>query len=72
MTNTLPGTEYTTSFTSSASITTLTGVLESDQTYSFKVYLTGDMPMNSYFTLSVPSLVGMPSAGVSGLSMTCQ
>lgn len=72
ITNTLPGTESTTSYTSEASITTETGVLEEGQTYRFKVYMPGDLPKDSYYTLYVPTTVGMPSSGVSGLTLTCQ
>jgi hypothetical protein len=49
--NTDPGDQFTTDFTSVAAIETLTGVMEEDQTYSFSVYMTGDLPMDSYFTL---------------------
>lgn len=69
--NSLPGDEDSTSYNSVAEITTLTGVLEEDQTYSFSVYMTGDLPMSGYFTLKIPTAVGMPSAGINGLTLTC-
>lgn len=70
--NTLPGDEDTTDYTSSMSITTLTGVLEEDQTYEFSVYTTGDIPMNGYFTLYVPTSVGMPTNDVDDMTLTCE
>jgi len=50
---------------------TNTGVLEKDIKYQFEIYLTGDLPVNSYFTMIVPSEVGMPTNSVSGLEMEC-
>jgi hypothetical protein len=69
--NTDPGDQFSTDFTSSAEILTLTGVLEEDQTYFFKVYITGDLPMDSFFTMTIPTSVGLPSNDVSGLTLTC-
>jgi hypothetical protein len=72
LTNTLPGTELTSTYTSIAAITSAnTGVLEEGQTYTFTVYPTGDLPMNSYFTLAVPSSVGLPSTPTLTCSQAC-
>jgi hypothetical protein len=58
-------------YTSEAEITSDTGVSEEDQTYKFTVYLKGDIPQNGYFTLTVPSEVGMPSGLASDLTVDC-
>lgn len=71
LSNTLPGTEAVSDYTSVASIETLTGVLETGQTYKFVVYLTGDLPKNGIFTLTVPSAIGLPADPTTGLALTC-
>jgi len=71
ITNTLPGDETTVDYTSAASITTLTGVLEENQTYEFNIYTTGDIPMDGLFTLKIPTEVGLPSDPDNDFVLTC-
>lgn len=71
ITNTEPGTESDSAFTSVASIETEKGVLEEGQTYKFVVYLNGDLPKDAWYTLLIPTAVGMPASGASGLTLTC-
>jgi hypothetical protein len=35
------------------------------------VYLTGDIPQNGYFTLYVPTSVGMPTGGITDITLKC-
>lgn len=69
--NLLPGDDSTVSSTSVASMQGLTGVLETDQEYKFTVYLTGDIPMNGYYTLEIPTTVGLPASPATDLTLTC-
>jgi hypothetical protein len=72
LSTTLPGDATTANYDSTAVIATLTGVSETDQTYRFSVALANDIPMNGYWTLYVPTTVGMPSNGISGLTLDCE
>jgi hypothetical protein len=72
LTNTIPGDENSVAgFVSTAQIKTLTGVYEKDQTYGFEVFLTGDIPMNGFITLKIPSIVGVPSS-ISSMTLECE
>ena len=71
LTNTIPGDENSIAgFVSTAEIKTLTGVYEKDQTYAFEVFLTGDIPMDGFFTLKIPTTVGVPSS-ISSMTLEC-
>jgi hypothetical protein len=48
-----------------------TGIGEANQKYRFTVYLSGDLPMDSYFTLQIPASVGLPSSPATNLGFVC-
>lgn len=56
---------------STAEITGLDGVLEEDILYSFSVYPVNDLPQNAYWTMFIPTAIGLPSDPASDLTFTC-
>ena len=40
--------------------------------YKFSIFVGSDMPKDSYWTLTIPSEVGLPSQGTTDLSVSCQ
>lgn len=51
LTNSLPATDANAFLESTAEITTLTGVSDTDSTYSFTVYTVNDIPKDAVITL---------------------
>lgn len=60
ITNSLPGNDATAVSTSTATIISSNVVSATGSTYQFTIYTTGDLPMYSYFTLYIPSSIGVP------------
>lgn len=71
LTNDMPGDDDSAFQSSVAEITTLTGVLEEDQTYQFTIYTTNDIPLGGFWTLQIPTEVGLPDDPASDLVLTC-
>lgn len=61
LTNQLPGDDSTASEPSVALIEKNNGVLEDSATYKFKVFTTGNIPSDGYFTLQIPESISLPS-----------
>jgi hypothetical protein len=60
ITNSLPGNDATAVSASIAKIISYNVVSATSSTYQFTIYTTGDLPMYSYFTLYIPTSIGVP------------
>ena len=72
LTNTEPGDEDSIGYTSSITILTDTAISAKDSNYQFTIYVSGDLPVGSYFTLLVPGDVTIPNDSASELTLECQ
>ena len=67
--NTAPGVDS--SGQSKATITSNQGVLEKNSVYKFYINTVGNIPKDGYFTLKIPSTVGIPADPVSEMAIVC-
>ena len=72
LTNTEYNDETTIDFESQVEIVSQKQINKKNSVYKFSIFVGSDMPKDSYWTLTIPSEVGLPSQGTTDLSVSCQ